>query len=271
MGDKQRGTVLQVPAGGSPGLIFVNGQQFPFQLPRIWQSPVAPTVNQTVDVTFDEAGSLISAVVVDAQALAKERLNQFAGVAGERGQQAVTKGGVVFREVVARMGRMQLIICAVLFLAWFFLPALSVNLGFVGKSFSVSDVLGLDLQSGASFGFWSFLGLVAVVLPWVAPWLQARWASIFFCAPVLMIIVAYARVRWQMHASVARAIDQAGQFGGSEAQSMVQGMVDQMAANVGKAISYDFGLWVVLLLSLYLAFIGIKRYLSAPNLSSATH
>lgn len=265
-----RGKIIHYNGNDGKGLIAVGERQVPFSIGQ-WSSDSAPAVNQTVEVSLDEVGSPTRIALVDTQTLAREKLSHFAALGGDQGQQAATKGKVVFQHISGRMGVSLMIVCAALFVAWFFLPALSVNLGFVGKSFSVSDVLGLNLQVGASFGFWSFLGLVAVVLPWVAPWLGARWASLFFCAPLLMIIVAYTRVRWQMHASVASAIDQAGQFGGADAQAMVQGMADQMAANVGKAISFDFGLWVVLLLSLYLAAMGVTHFLRAPSLSPAIH
>lgn len=264
-----RGKIIHYNGNDGKGLISARDRQFPFNISQ-WSCDSAPAVNQTVEVTLDDAGMPMHIVIVDAQTLAREKLSQFASLSGDQGQQAATRGKVALQQVSGRMGVGLMIVCALLFIAWFFVPALSVNTGFVKKAFSVSDVLSLDLQRGTSFGFWSFLGLVAVVLPWLAPWLRARWAAILLCAPLLMIVVAYMRVRWQMHVSVANAIDQAGQFGGAQAQAMVQGMVDQMAANVGKAISYDFGFWIVLLLSLYLAVIGIKRYRSTPSFAPAT-
>lgn len=265
-----RGKIIHYNGNDGKGLISAGERQLPFSISQ-WCSDSAPAVNQTVDVSLDDTGALVRIVLLDGQTLAKEKLSQFASLGGDQGQQAATKGKAVFQQVSGRMGVSLMIVCAVLFFAWFFLPALSVNLGYGSKSFSVSDILGLDLQSGSSFGFWSFLGLVAVLLPWVAPWLRARWASLAFCAPLLMVIIAYAHVRWQMHASISNAMDQAGQLGGAQAQAMIQGMADQMAANVGKAISYGVGFWIVLLLSLYLAFIGIKRYLSTPSSSAAIH
>lgn len=264
-----RGKIIHYNSSDGKGLISAVERQFPFGISQ-WSSDSAPALNQTVELTLDEAGTPIRIVLIDAQTLAREKLSQFASLSGDQGQQAATTGKAAMQQVRSRMGGSLMIVCTVLFIAWFFLPALSVNLGFVKKDFSVSDVLGLDLQSGASFGFWSFMGLVAIVLPWIAPWLRARWASLCFCAPLLMIGIAYVHVRWQMHTSVANAIDQAGQLGGAQAQAMVQGMVDQMSENVGKALSYGFGFWIVLLLSLYLAVVGIKRYFSTSGLSSAT-
>ena len=42
-----RGTVIQVP-GVTPGLIHSEARQWPFDMANIWQSPVAPSINQIV-------------------------------------------------------------------------------------------------------------------------------------------------------------------------------------------------------------------------------
>jgi len=269
----QRGTVLQVPSGSNPGLLFVAGQQIPFLLAAVWQSPVAPAVNQTVEITLDEAGNAVRIVVLDAQTLAKEKLGQFAGLAGDQGQQVAAQGKAALQRVSGRMGMVLMIVCAALFVAWFFLPALSVNSGFgYTKSFSVSNILGIELSQAGSdshFGFWSFLGLIAVLLPWAAPWLRTRWASLFNVAPLVMLVVAFAHLRWQVHELVSQAIDQAGQFGGAQAQSMVKGMVDEMSSRISQAISFDLGFWIVLLISLALAVIGLQRYFRRPHFAPA--
>ena len=82
-----RGTIIKVP-DTSPGLLSFNGQQRPFNLDGIWRSPVAPAVNMTVDVATDTSGGIVGLSAVDSQQLAKEKLDQFSGVAQERGKQA---------------------------------------------------------------------------------------------------------------------------------------------------------------------------------------
>ncbi len=52
-----RGTVIKVPNEG-PGLLFIDGEQRPFVIQDIWQSPVAPAVDQQVDVVLDGAGNV---------------------------------------------------------------------------------------------------------------------------------------------------------------------------------------------------------------------
>lgn len=264
MKNAQRGTVLQVPTGDNTGLLFLGGQQIPFQLAQVWQSPIAPATNQTIEVTLDDGGTPTRIVVVDAQTLAKEKLEQFAGRAGDHGQQAAAQGMAALQVVRNRMGLATMIVAAVLIIGWFFLPALTVDPGYgYSKSFSVSDVLGIQLSpSGvdSSFGFWGFLGLVAVIAPWAVAWLRPRWASLLHAAPLVMLIIAFVRVRLQVHSLISQAIDAAGQMGGGQAQAMVQGMADQMSNQVSKAVSFGFGFWLVLLLSLALAVVAFKRY-----------
>lgn len=268
-----RGTIIQVPTGSEPGLLFVGGAQKSFRLAGVWQSAAAPGLNQTVDVTVDDSGAATRVAVVDAQTLAKEKLEAWAGKSGEQGQRALATGMTGFRGVRARMGTILMIAAVVLFISWFFLPAASVNLGLgMGKTFTVSEVLGFHLDmDGPSdgFGFWSFLGLVAVVLPWAVPWLRARWAPLLLCAPLLMVLVAFFRVRWEIHHIAAAALSQAEQYGGAQAGAMAQGVMDQMGDRIAQAISFEFGLMIVVLAALVLAGLGIKRWLAAPQIAPA--
>lgn len=270
----QRGTIIQVPMGAEPGLLFVGGAQKNFRLAGIWQAATAPVANQTVDVTLDAAGEPARITTVDTQTLAKEKLDQLAGKSAEQSQVALAAGLTGFHSVRHRMGTVLLVAAVILFIAWFFLPAVSVNLGFgASKDFTVSSVLGLDLSGGAptgGFGFWSFLGLVAVLLPWAVPWLKARWAPLLLCAPLLMAIVAFIRIRLEIHHVASVAVSQAEQMGGAGAGAMVQGIMDQMSSRLAQAISYGVGLWIVVLVALLLAAIGVKRWLSAPQTASAT-
>lgn len=259
-----RGKIIHYNATEGRGLVAADEHQLAFEIGQ-WRSELAPALNQTVECALDELQRLTSLKLVDAQTLAKERLNQFANSAGGQSQLAAAQGAAVLQQLRGRMGMAAMVAAAVLFLAWFFLPALSVSMGMgmgIGHSFSVSDLLGLQLsQMGAnsSFGFWALLGLVAVLLPWLTPWLRSRRAGLLNTAPLAMLVVAFLRVRWQVHSLVSQAIDAAGQMGGVQAQAMAQGMVDQMSAQVSKALSFDIGFWLVLLLSLALAVLGMRR------------
>lgn len=269
----QRGTIIQVPMGAEPGLIVVGGEQKGFRLQGVWQAATAPAANQTVDVTLDAAGEPVRITVVDSQTLAKEKFDQLAGKSAEQGQVALAAGITGFHSIRQRMGTVLLVAAVILFIAWFFLPAVSVNLGFgAQKNFTLSSVLGLDLGGGeptGGFGFWSLLGLIAVLLPWAMPWLKARWAPLLLCAPLLMAIIAFVRVKLEIHNLASTAVSQAEQMGGAGAGAMLQGVMDQMSTRLAQAISYDVGLWIVVLVALLLAGMGVNRWLATPRIAPA--
>lgn len=57
---KKRGKVLRVPRGG-PGLLMIEGRQFPFSLDDVWKSELPPRPGLLVNVEFDE-GLRITAI-----------------------------------------------------------------------------------------------------------------------------------------------------------------------------------------------------------------
>ena len=87
IGLKVRATILRTP-GDTPGLLFLDGRQWPFTLDNVWKSPVAPSVNMLVDVDFDGQGNITAIETVDPQQAAKEKLNQIGGEANSSGKEA---------------------------------------------------------------------------------------------------------------------------------------------------------------------------------------
>jgi negative regulator of sigma E activity len=99
-----------------------------------------------VDVDLDGAGNITAITAVDAQQLAKERLNQFSGVAQQQGKQVAEMAKVGVGALAARMGKVPLIAAVAACVAWFFLPAGGLNLGFLGsKSLTFWELLAIDL------------------------------------------------------------------------------------------------------------------------------
>lgn len=78
-----RGTVIQVPAPPLPGLILADGRQWPFEAAGVWQSPVAPALNQTVDFLTDAQGAVVRISVTSVQQLAADKLCQATNAATE--------------------------------------------------------------------------------------------------------------------------------------------------------------------------------------------
>jgi hypothetical protein len=59
----KRGTILRDTRFG-PGLVMVEGRQYPFPLERIWKSEVPPRVGLAVEVEFDTRGQINALSVV---------------------------------------------------------------------------------------------------------------------------------------------------------------------------------------------------------------
>jgi hypothetical protein len=59
MGMTKKGRVLRDTSAGE-GLVFVEGNQYPFRLEGMWRSEYAPKTNMAVDVDFDDAGKIIA-------------------------------------------------------------------------------------------------------------------------------------------------------------------------------------------------------------------
>ncbi len=72
-----RGTVVRLP-DAQPGLIVANGTQLQFEVADAWASPVAPSLNQVVEVSLEGDGKISRVLVVDASLQAQEKIQQTA-------------------------------------------------------------------------------------------------------------------------------------------------------------------------------------------------
>lgn len=199
-GTRARGTVIKIPDAG-PGLLVVNGEQKMFTLERVWQSPVAPTANMQVEVDFDEAGSIRGLVAVDSQQLAKERLTQLGGVAQERGKEAAELARQGVGALAARMGKVALAATVVIWIAWFFLPGVTLTLGFLGsKSYTFWEFLAVDLSNpltmggAGSHGLAGLLGILAIAAPFAAPFVRHPRAGLLNALPLAYVVLVMLKV-----------------------------------------------------------------------------
>src|SRR5262245_34274508 len=143
-----RGTIIKVP-DSTPGLLIVNGEQKWFGLEGVWRSPVAPAINMTVDVEMNESGSVLGITTVDVQRVTKEKLDRLSGLVGglvgttaqQQGKEAaeIAKQGV--GALAARMGTSTLVATVVLWVAWFFLPAVKLEFFLLNRSFTFWEYL----------------------------------------------------------------------------------------------------------------------------------
>jgi hypothetical protein len=195
---KVRSTIVKVP-DASPGLLFLNGQQKQFTLEGVWKSPMAPAPNMTVDVDLDGGGSIAAITVVDAQQVARERLNQLSGVAQERGKEAAKLAQQGIGALAARMGAVALGAAILLWIAWFFFPAGSVEGGGTARvSYTFWGLIGTDFSNPESIlrgtgdhGLFALIGLMAIAAPFAAPFIRVTWSRYLNAAPIVYFMVAF--------------------------------------------------------------------------------
>jgi len=244
----KRGRVLRDTSTGE-GLVFVDGNQYTFRLEGVWRSEYAPKVNMGVDAEFDEQGRLVALRSVSASGVAGEQAAQALGAAQESAKRLAaelqSKGLPVFRQYAARIGYPVLAAFAALIIGWFFLSAVSIDLGFMGKnSVTFWQALkflnsgGMAAMGGGSAGIYGLAciaALLAVLLPQVWPNPRARFGM---AAPLalmlLVVIVAYSKM-----------------------PDVPQG-AEEFAAEFRKAVSLGLGTYLAFAAAIYLAWKGVK-------------
>jgi len=214
-GPRMRGTIVKVPDAG-PGLVVVNGQQKQFTLEGIWKSPVAPAANMTVDVDLDASDSVSAVSVVDVQQLAREQMRQLSGVAQERGKEAAEMAKQGIGALAARMGTVTLACALLVWVAWFFFPVAGIDSGGGRMSYTFWKLIGVDfkdlesLATGGSHGFFSLLGLIAIAVPFAAPFVRATWSKYLNAAPLAYLVLGLIIMFGKEHSTFKEIAQNAG-------------------------------------------------------------
>lgn len=241
--NKVRGTIIKV-SDATPGLLMINGTQRQFTLEGVWKSPTAPSPNQTVDIELDASGQIAAITVVDSAQLAREKFNQLSeklsGKLGEFAQGQGKEGANIakdhFKRLAARMGTVMLVSAVALWIAWFFLPGYKLDLGFLGsKTYTIWEFLGLNLEQGGAIeinhGFWSMLGILCILVPFIAPFVKDTRARFANALPVVCSIIAIYAQR----------------------SSMIKAFEGPGVTDAASALSMQLGGYIVLLAGLVLA------------------
>ena len=247
----KRGKVLRDPIAG-PGLLIVEGQQYQFSMEGVWKSEVPAKPGLAVDVEFGPNNTVIGIIAVPESQLAKEQADQA----------MAEKGGQIAGQMVPKFSMNSLIAGGLLIISWFFLTAVSVELPFLGTlKYSFWEVLGflnssnileaLNTRKHPSAGFYGFLAMVALV----GPFLHHFWKDKRAFLGGLLPLVFMAFVGLMIRSSISST------FGGgaNDPQNIGQQMQDEAM----KAISLGFGTYISVLVSLYFAAVGTKKFLAA--------
>lgn len=252
-----RGTIIKVP-DSTPGLVIVNGAQKSFTLEGVWRSPVAPAANMTVDVELNDTGGVTAISAVDSQQLAKETFDKLGGIAQQHGKEAaeIAKQGV--GALATRMGMSALIATVVLWVAWFFLPAVNLDFFLLNRSFTFWEYLAMSLNNPqsptGSRGLLGLLGMLCVVAPVARPFIQHAKAKYLNAAPLAFIVVAPFLIYWRLAGGL-------GPAGEPQTLAELQRGVQREAAKAmldSLSISW-FGALVLIIPAVYLAYLGLKK------------
>jgi len=240
-----RGTIIKVP-DSTPGLLFVEGQQASFTLEGCWRSPVAPAANMTVDVQFDPGGAIGGIAAVGPQQLARERLDRLSGIAQRHGRAAAQIAWLGVGALAIRMGRTALAATAVLWVGWFFLPAISIASFGAPQSYTLWQALALDWRSpltllSGSRGLWAVAGLLAIASPVAVPFFRHARAHLLNAAPLVFLGLTVITLRWD----ISRAFGPPAEAAGGALEALARDMAARAQAAFLEAISFELGAWAI--------------------------
>ena len=251
----KRGKVLRDPYAG-PGLLMVDGQQYPFVLEGVWRSATPAKVGLPVDVEFDAGGTVRAITAVSESQVAKEQAELALATAKE-------KGAAVASNLVTRFGMPALIAEGVLIVAWFFLTAVSVQIPFAGKlEFTFWQILGflnasnlldvLERNGHPSTGIYGFLALACLAGPLIHHFWKDKRAVLAGALPLVFMIIVGLMVRSNLNNAL----------GGSVGTPLGE-VQQQVQDEVMKAVSMGLGIYVSALAALYFAGVATKKFLAA--------
>lgn len=278
----RRGRVLRDTAVGD-GLVFVDGDTYPFQLERLWRSEIAPHVNMAVDVEFGQDARIVSIRAVPGAQLLGDHtahaLDAAHSIAKRAASEFNQKGAPALQWAIGRVGVPKLAAVCALALGWYSMHMLVINLGGFGElSLSFYDVLKLlnsDLLSGdmralllapssnplaaQTAGLYGFAAFAAVIILLISPFLRDRRMQLVDIAPLLLLGIVVAAAYFQVTSAIHTAQSALGELGsGSAAETQELGQ--QVRQTLTKAVSVGFGTYVSTLSALYLAATGYLRF-----------
>jgi hypothetical protein len=202
---KKRGKILRDTASGS-GLLMIEGQQYRYP-EGVWQSEAPSKPGLAVDVELDGNGEVRGITVVSEVQLAREQ----AGLATVKARQSR------IARMPARISLLQFAAAGFLAIAWFFLPAVSVQLPFPGRLdltfWQILEFLNagsasefLDARGNSGAGLYG----VAALIAWTAPFLRRVWkrslALLGGLQPLAFMVAVAFVFRSSIEAAAGRAI-----------------------------------------------------------------
>ena len=266
-----RGKIMRDTNAG-PGIVYVDGVQKTFTLETHWKSSSPPKVGAVVEVTLDSAGNPVALELVQEADLAKEQAQKALQFASENGKQYAAV-------VLAKVGAPTLIAMALLAVGWIFLATLSIRVSSAySSSMTFYDVLKLANAGGnldalgsmsyGSTGIYGFLMWTALLAPLATHFHPNKFATLGYCAPLAFMLFVGLSLYFSIRGRVAEAQQLTQGMFGSQMGKMMESMASEMFTATLKAFSLGLGLYLSAAVAVYLAFVGVKKYLAAIAASS---
>src|SRR5262252_8975295 len=199
----KRGRVLRDPRLG-PGLLMVEGRQYPFLMEGLWRSEVPARPGLAVNVDFDAHGNLNAITAVpECQVDSKVAAGAMSSVRPFLEHSPLGSAGLI-----------RLIGVATILLCWLFLSAVSIHLSFFGRlDLTFWQVLGTlntgiltaisDVAESPDAGAIGFLAVLVLAGPFLPLVWKQRWAWLGGMLPLGFIALIAYWAGGSIHATLA--------------------------------------------------------------------
>lgn len=265
---KKRGRIIRDTNNG-PGLIGSEGSQYEFNLEGVWNSDLAPVINTVVEFELDENSKVVAITTISENQLAKEQADKALQAAKE-------KGGLVLNEMISRVGKPVLIAITTLVVSWFYLSTITVQ---ASRTFDIKitfwkllTVLNLGnggfiqaLQSGGGgdTGIYGFLAFISLLGPFAYIFWKNPKAHLGNCLPFLVMLIVGLSFYFGIQDGLKSSLEMSSAYGGAETAMMAKEMINKMMAAAMQSIHIGIGMYLSLLASSYLAFVGVTKFLAS--------
>jgi hypothetical protein len=269
------GVVIKEPSD-TPGLIVANGRQYSFRLEGVWQSAVAPVINQSVELHLDGNGGIAAIRVVAGANNARKAVERLTDLAREHGPGVAERAQAAATTLKQRMALYPLIAACVLVLAWFALASVS-GVSYDTGGLSLWDISSLDMNSIAKLrlkehGALSLLGLLCLAGPFAAAFASKRLTLLAGALPLVFVVFTVIRIFVNANnyfATQAAREWAAGMFGRQASLGDIEQQAIRMAMeDVLHAASLGSGFYLIVAISAYLAWRSWRAFAAFPQENS---
>lgn len=250
----KRGKVLRDPHLG-PGLLMVEGKQYPFLMEGLWRSEVPAKPGLIVNVDFDSQGNLQAITAVPQTQLDLEQ-DECA---------RINRNQVLQNWPSVEGSLIQAAAAGVLIVSWLVLTAVSIHLPLIGElDFTFWQVLGylnagnslqsLEVSGNPDSGILGFLAILVLAGPFLHYlWKDPR-ARLGGLLPLSFMTLIVGRIVERIHAALA-----------SQANWLYPPVQTNPGHGIFTVLSIGLGTYLSASLAIYLAVLSTKQFMKSRH------